>query len=80
MKKKALLVGASAPFVGPMIIVDEGTWVVEDCEKGVNINLDINGETHFLGDKLIVQGPARIIAELVEGINVCLSLRQIANA
>lgn len=69
MRKKALLVGALSPFTGPWVFIEEGEWVVESPSLGGEFQLEIEDIGLFslgIGD-LIVKGPTRIRAIVIEG-------------
>ena len=81
MKSKSLLVGASAPFEGPWVNLEEGSWLIQGPPEGVVIRV-IGGtrDTESVEDMLRVTGPARIRVILESGEKVFMSVEQVANA
>lgn len=81
MRKKSLLVSANAPFTGPRVILEEGTWIIDEIDKGIEINVKIvGGEAMFMSGDLRLVGPVTVQAELLNGLNICLSARQVSDA
>lgn len=67
MRRKALLVGARASFVGPWVHLEKGEWVVDPTSPFDGIYLEIAGE-HLEVDTsedkkvLLITGPCKVRA------------------
>lgn len=77
MRKKALLVGAASPFIGPRVNLEEGEWLVEPPALG-EVELRIEG----LGDLKVheaikVSGPCTVQGIARNGASIHLDIKQV---
>lgn len=79
MRTKALIIGATSPFLGPPVFIEKGDWLIE-CEDGCHINVIYNDDIYPNVYSITVQGPARLRVELVHGSDVSIEARQLAHA
>lgn len=79
MRTKALLIGATSPFLGPKVFLERGDWTI-DCGDGIGVNIIYNEDTYYNIRIMTVKGPASIRVELFQGEDVSLEARQLAHA
>ncbi len=85
MRKKALLVGAQASFIGPWVNLEEGMWEVEgEVPERVRVRFVNQGDVNSSNDNFRVHrylGPCKIqaiVSAKYEGPEVNLSVQEVA--